>query len=176
VNGVMAIGGPSDCAARGGARASQLYLWGRKPRLLPQGLGWPGRAPEGKCRLRPDRGQRADPRVGLLHAVRHGDLAGRCAGGGAQARPALPSGERDADRSPGCREEHQGQRLGAVLLVDALQRAFDTAGTVGSSMVVVDALDEAAAGFYAAHGFVRLPDSLRLVLPMRMAAGSTERS
>jgi hypothetical protein len=42
-------------------------------------------------------------------------------------------------------------------------------------MVVVDALDEAAAGFYAAHGFVRLPDSLRLVLPMRMAAGSFER-
>jgi predicted GNAT family N-acyltransferase len=69
----------------------------------------------------------------------------------------------------------QGQRLGAVLLADALRRAFDSAGTVGSSMVVVDALDEAAAGFYAAHGFVRLPDSLRLVLPIRMAAGSSER-
>jgi predicted GNAT family N-acyltransferase len=69
----------------------------------------------------------------------------------------------------------QGQRLGAVLLTDALQRAFDSAGTVGSSMVVVDALDESAAGFSAAHGFVRLPDSLRLVLPMRMASGSTER-
>ncbi len=73
-------------------------------------------------------------------------------------------------------KERQGQRLGAVLLADALRRAFGSAGTVGSSMVVVDALDEAAAGFYAAHGFVRLPDSLRLVLPMRMAAGSTERS
>jgi predicted GNAT family N-acyltransferase len=72
-------------------------------------------------------------------------------------------------------KERQGQRLGAVLLADALGRAFDSAGTVGSSMVVVDALDEAAAGFYAAHGFVRLPDSLRLVLPMRMAAGSSER-
>ena len=69
----------------------------------------------------------------------------------------------------------QGQRLGAVLLADALLRAFDSAGTVGSSMVVVDALDEAAAGFYSAHGFVRLPDSLWLVLPMRMASGSTER-
>jgi predicted GNAT family N-acyltransferase len=69
----------------------------------------------------------------------------------------------------------QRQRLGAVLLADALQRAFDSAGTVGSSMVVIDALDETAAGFYAAHGFVRLPDSLRLVLPMRMAAGSSER-
>ncbi len=71
--------------------------------------------------------------------------------------------------------EHQGQRLGAVLLADALQRAFESAGTVGSSMVVVDALDEPAAGFYAAHGFVRLPDSLRLVLPMRLAGGRAER-
>jgi len=72
-------------------------------------------------------------------------------------------------------KEHRGQQFGAVLLADALQRAFDSAGTVGSSMVVADALDETAAGFYAAHGFVRLPDSFRLVLPMRMAAGSAER-
>jgi hypothetical protein len=36
-------------------------------------------------------------------------------------------------------------------------------------MVMVDELDEAAAGFYAAHGFVGLPDLLRVVLPMRMA-------
>jgi len=72
-------------------------------------------------------------------------------------------------------KDRQGQRLGAVLLADALRRAFESASTVGSSMVVVDALDEAAAGFYAAHGFVRLPDSLRLVLPMRLAGGMAER-
>jgi predicted GNAT family N-acyltransferase len=72
-------------------------------------------------------------------------------------------------------KDRQGQRLGAVLLADALQRAFESASTVGSSMVVVDALDESAAGFYAAHGFVRLPDSLRLVLPIRLAGGRAER-
>jgi GNAT superfamily N-acetyltransferase len=72
-------------------------------------------------------------------------------------------------------KERQGQRLGAVLVADALRRAFDSAGTVGASMVVVDALNEAAGGFYAAHGFARLPDSLRLVLPMHMAAGRAER-
>jgi predicted GNAT family N-acyltransferase len=72
-------------------------------------------------------------------------------------------------------KDRQGQRLGAVLLADALQRAFESAMTVGSSMVVVDALDEPAAGFYAAHGFVRLPDSLRLVLPIRLAGRRTER-
>jgi predicted GNAT family N-acyltransferase len=64
-------------------------------------------------------------------------------------------------------KDQQGQRLGSILLADALQRVFESARTVGSSMVMVDALDEGAAGFYAAHGFVRLPDSLRLVLPMR---------
>lgn len=68
-------------------------------------------------------------------------------------------------------KDQQGRRLGSILLADALQRAFESASTVGSSMVVVDALDEQAAGFYAAHGFVRLPDSLRLVLPMRLAGG-----
>jgi predicted GNAT family N-acyltransferase len=66
--------------------------------------------------------------------------------------------------------DRQGQRLGAVLLADALLRAFESASTVGSSMVVADALDESVAGFYAAHGFVRLPDSLRLILPMRLAS------
>src|SRR6266478_6546140 len=71
-------------------------------------------------------------------------------------------------------KDRQGQRLGAVLLADALRRAFESASTVGSSMVVVDALDAPTAGFYAAHGFVRLPDSLRLVLTMRFAGGMAE--
>ena len=62
------------------------------------------------------------------------------------------------------------------LLAGTLRRAFEIAGTIGFSMVVVDALDEAVAGFHAAHRFVRLPDPLRLVLPMRLAAVGAERS
>lgn len=65
-------------------------------------------------------------------------------------------------------KDRQGQRLGAVLLADALRRALASAETVRSSMIVVDALDDGAANFYAAHGFIRLPESLRLVLPMRV--------
>lgn len=61
----------------------------------------------------------------------------------------------------------QGQRLGAILLADALHRTLASAATVGSSMVVVDASDEGAAAFYGAHGLVRLPESLRLILPIR---------
>ena len=70
--------------------------------------------------------------------------------------------------------DRQGHGLGSVLLADALQRAFESANTVGSSMVIVDALVEAAAGFYATHGFVRLPDSLRLIMPMRRAGRGSE--
>jgi predicted GNAT family N-acyltransferase len=72
-------------------------------------------------------------------------------------------------------KDRQGKHLGAILLADALRRAFESASTVRSSMVIVDALDEPAAGFYALHGFVRLPDSLRLVLPMSLAGGTPER-
>ena len=31
-----------------------------------------------------------------------------------------------------------------------------------------------AGGFYAAHGFIRLPESLRLVPPMRLVSGTPE--
>ena len=61
------------------------------------------------------------------------------------------------------------------MLADAPLRAFESASTVGSSMVVVAAIDEMAAGFYAAHGFVRLPDSLRLIMPMRQAGAGAAR-
>lgn len=60
----------------------------------------------------------------------------------------------------------QGGRLGTILLADAVRRAYASADTVGSCMVVVDAIDMRAANFYAKSGFLPLPDSLRLVLPM----------
>ncbi len=61
----------------------------------------------------------------------------------------------------------QGEGLGGVLLASALRKARDSAGTVGSSMVVVDALDKRAVEFYQAHGFTRLGLSERLVIAMR---------
>lgn len=60
-----------------------------------------------------------------------------------------------------------GQGLGGVLLGSALQKAYASASSVGASMVVVDAIDERAVGFYEAHGFVRLAGSLRLVMAMQ---------
>ena len=72
-------------------------------------------------------------------------------------------------------EARQGERLGAMLLADAVQRAYASAATVGSSMLVVDAINERAAAFYQGNGFVRLPDSLRLALPMSTLQRLVER-
>ena len=67
--------------------------------------------------------------------------------------------------------EFQGQRSGSVLLAEALRKAYENATVVGSSMVVVDAIDDRAARFYRSHGFIPLPDSMRLILPMRTIGG-----
>jgi hypothetical protein len=48
--------------------------------------------------------------------------------------------------------------------------AYENADVVGSSMVVVDAVSDDAASFYRAHGFIQLPESQRLVLPMQTIA------
>lgn len=67
--------------------------------------------------------------------------------------------------------EIQGHGVGSILLARALAKAYEDAAVIGSSMVVVDAIDEKAAKFYQAHGFIPLPESMRLVLPTRTIAG-----
>jgi GNAT superfamily N-acetyltransferase len=68
----------------------------------------------------------------------------------------------------------QGRGVGAVQLARALRMAYENTSVVGSSMIVVDAMDERAAGFYEAHGFIRLVDSMRLILPMHTVASLIE--
>jgi GNAT superfamily N-acetyltransferase len=61
----------------------------------------------------------------------------------------------------------QGQGLGRTLLVDALQRTFGLSTSLGVFAVVVLAIDEEAARFYARFGFTPLLDNpLHLYLPM----------
>jgi len=66
--------------------------------------------------------------------------------------------------------QQQKQGLGALLLADAVRRAYVSSSSIGSSMLIVDALSEQAVAFYEANGFVRLPNSLRLILPMQAIA------
>ena len=59
-----------------------------------------------------------------------------------------------------------GQGLGALLLIDALNRAQRAADSVGSHAVVVDPIDERAKTFYESYGFSPLVGTRRLLLPI----------
>lgn len=64
-------------------------------------------------------------------------------------------------------ERYQGRGLGRDLLFDALDRALAVSEQIAAYAVIVDALDEDAAAFYAYHGFQPFPaTSLRLFLPL----------
>lgn len=53
----------------------------------------------------------------------------------------------------------QGQRLGKVLLADALSRAVEISEKIGIYAVEVHALNESARNFYVKFGFVELADN-----------------
>jgi predicted GNAT family N-acyltransferase len=64
----------------------------------------------------------------------------------------------------GCR---QGEGLGSLLLLDALLRSWQTAQTVASCAVRVDATDEKAQTFYLQHDFIPFSNErLKLFIPM----------
>ncbi len=62
--------------------------------------------------------------------------------------------------------KYKGRGLGKLLLVDALRRSHETSNTIGSMAVVVDPLDKEAENFYFKYGFIKLPDSGKMFLPM----------
>ncbi len=76
--------------------------------------------------------------------------------------PAVLIGRLAVDR------EFAGQGWGKVLLVDALRRSLAQSAQIAAMAVVVDALDDAARGFYERYGFQELIEhQSRLFLPMK---------
>lgn len=65
-----------------------------------------------------------------------------------------------------------GRGLGGALLADALERVLAAAETVAARFVVVDAMDQRAADFYAHHGFRPIPDNRRLVAKLSDVAAA----
>lgn len=61
----------------------------------------------------------------------------------------------------------QGQGLGKLILVDALKRSYEIAKAIGSFAVVVDPINQDAEAFYFKYGFIKLPDSGKMFLPMK---------
>ena len=64
-------------------------------------------------------------------------------------------------------KRYRGQGLGKLLLVDALRRSFEISDSIGSYAVVVDPIDQGAIDFYTKYGFILLPDSGKMFLPMQ---------
>jgi GNAT superfamily N-acetyltransferase len=57
--------------------------------------------------------------------------------------------------------EHQGQKLGRLLLMDALHRSLENTAQVASVGVVAEAIDDSARQFYLHHEFVALAEHPR---------------
>lgn len=55
-------------------------------------------------------------------------------------------------------KEHQGQKPGCLLLMDALYRSWKNTTEVASVGVFAEAINEAARKFYLHHEFIPLPD------------------
>ena len=64
----------------------------------------------------------------------------------------------------------QGKGIGKLLLVDALKRCFEVSEKIGSFAVIVDPIDQEAEAFYLTFGFIKLPDSGKMFLPMNTIA------
>ena len=68
-------------------------------------------------------------------------------------------------------EKYKGTGLGALTLMNALDKSLVASQDVASWAVFVEAIDSTAANFYRKYGFIELPeDRLRLFLPMKTIA------
>ena len=63
--------------------------------------------------------------------------------------------------------DFQGKGIGKILLIDSLKRCFDTSDSIGAFAVIVDPLDKESERFYNKYGFIKLPDSGKMFLPMK---------
>lgn len=62
----------------------------------------------------------------------------------------------------------RGSGTGGVLLADALLRCRELSrSSIGAMAVVVDPIDQTARASYARYGFIELPTSPKMFLPMR---------
>lgn len=65
-------------------------------------------------------------------------------------------------------QNYFGKKLGEFLLIDAMKKSSLVAKvSIGSMALIVDPIDESAIAFYTKYGFILLPDSGKMFLPMQ---------
>jgi len=109
-----------------------------------------------------------DPLVRAFHAIAptqfvREELPSRRLAGGYSTVPGYLIARLALDR-----ELHR-QGLGSQLLLDALERIVDAADIAGGRLIAVDAIDQAAHGFYVHHGFRPVAGTSRLVMKIATA-------
>ena len=62
---------------------------------------------------------------------------------------------------------YQKNGIGKILLIDSLKRCYESSTSIGAFAVIVDPLDNNAETFYEKYGFIKLPDSGKMFLPMK---------
>ena len=68
---------------------------------------------------------------------------------------------------------YQRQGIGSGLLRDAIRRTLQVSQQAGIRAMLVHAIDDKAAAFYAAHGFTEFPPSTRILyLPVETIASA----
>jgi predicted GNAT family N-acyltransferase len=71
----------------------------------------------------------------------------------------------------------RGERVGDLLLADAVRRVIEAARSLAVFAIVVEAIDEKAAAFYRDFGFAPFPSRpLRLFMPVSEAAEALSRA
>ena len=60
----------------------------------------------------------------------------------------------------------KGKRYGELMLMDALERCLNLSEQLGTLAVIVDPVNDEAAGFYLKYGFLKLRDSEKMFIPM----------
>lgn len=63
--------------------------------------------------------------------------------------------------------DKQSLGIGKTILIDALLRAYETSKSVASFAIIVDPINDVAEAFYNHYGFIKLPDSGKMFLPMK---------
>ncbi|NNM60370.1 MAG: GNAT family N-acetyltransferase [Legionellales bacterium] len=64
--------------------------------------------------------------------------------------------------------EHQKKKYGEILLINALQKSFESSQTISAVAVTVDAENDMAVKFYKKYGFIEFPERKnKLFLPMK---------
>jgi predicted GNAT family N-acyltransferase len=64
-------------------------------------------------------------------------------------------------------QNQKGQRLGELLLIDALKRSLNVSKQVASLAVIAEAIDQNAVNFYTKYGFQPFQENpMKLYLPM----------